>query len=186
MPFAFYLLKNTSESKAGMSKEEIKQVRRRMTAEENIERLFEDIFSRSSRHYETVSLLGWKPPADWYAQTATPADLWPDLDVAGKTRNGSTAADVGVEVSETPTQIRIVVRLPFVLRETISIAIQQKILTLSGEQALPEDETEPPNGANDASHRFFRRTFTLPSRIGRGAVKARWIGLHRLLILIAT
>jgi hypothetical protein len=40
MPFAFYLPKNTSESKAGMSKEEIKQMRRRLKAEGNIEGLF--------------------------------------------------------------------------------------------------------------------------------------------------
>ena len=169
-----------------MSHEQIRQIRRRLTAAENIERLFEDIFSRSSRRYETVALFGWRPPADWYTQTATPADLWPELTTvtAAKGRKVPSSSEVEVQVSETPTQIQIVVHLPFVMRETISIAVQQKILTLAGEQALPEDATEAQKGVDGVSHRPFRRTFTLPSQIDRGTVKAYWIGLDRLVIRI--
>ena len=78
-----------------------------------------------------------------------------------------------VDVWETPSAFRIDMDIPAVNAEDVDVAIDEGVLTVSGERKRPE------RGADDRSHRYerrhgaFKRRFRLPDNVDEANVEAK-------------
>ena len=77
-----------------------------------------------------------------------------------------------VDVSEAPEQFILHAEIPGMDKKDIKITLQDNVLTLSGEKKLEREDKERNYHLLERSHGQFSRSFTLPSKVDDGKIKA--------------
>jgi len=90
-------------------------------------------------------------------------------------RDSATAAWVpAVDVFEEPESIRIVAEVPGVKPEDVKISLEGNVLTIQGtKQQVAEERTQQVH-RYERAYGAFERSFTLPSTVDAGAIKATY------------
>jgi HSP20 family protein len=79
-----------------------------------------------------------------------------------------------VDVFEQPESLRIVAELPGVKPEQVTLSVEGNVLTLSGTKEQEAEEKTERVHRYERVYGTFERTFTLPSSIDAGNIKASY------------
>lgn len=126
-----------------------------------IDELFDTVFTRGDMtSFAKMTVMGWNALDHETPLARNPATPWL---VTSKTkwRKRATREDAAapkVDVTEVPSGLLIVLRLPRLVRDSVYIGVRDNILTVTGEQAVPP-AAESTFGQNN---RRFQRNFSLP------------------------
>jgi HSP20 family protein len=93
---------------------------------------------------------------------------WPQHDSA------AASWSPAVDVFEQPDSLRIVAELPGVKPEHVKLSVEGNVLTLSGTKEQEAEEKTERVHRYERSYGVFERTFTLPSSIDAGGIKATY------------
>jgi len=77
-----------------------------------------------------------------------------------------------VDISETAEQLTIHAEIPGMDKKDIKITLQDNVLTISGEKKLEREEKDRNYHLVERSSGQFTRSFTLPSKVDDGNIKA--------------
>lgn len=96
------------------------------------------------------------------------------LDEAHPAPRPGIGLSVPVDVLETDAEVRLVLEVAGLDRESMKVTLQNNVLTLAGEK---QRRTETPEGACFRGERRFgkfSRSFTLPTRVEADRIEARY------------
>jgi HSP20 family protein len=79
-----------------------------------------------------------------------------------------------VDVRETGEAYVFTAELPGLKKEDVSITLEDRVLTLSGERKLEEEESKNSYHRIERSYGAFSRSFTLPVEVDSAKVEARF------------
>jgi HSP20 family protein len=79
-----------------------------------------------------------------------------------------------VDMSETKDNVIVNAEIPGIPKEDIKVAVQDNILTLSGEKGQEKEEKNANYHRIERSYGSFRRSFTLPTSVKPDEVKATY------------
>lgn len=79
-----------------------------------------------------------------------------------------------VETAETDTAYEVTAELPGVDEKDIKVAVEDKVLTISGEKKAEREEKKKDYVLSERSYGSFKRAFTLPENVSVDKVAARF------------
>jgi HSP20 family molecular chaperone IbpA len=140
------------------------------TAGNAIERLFEAAFSGTDP--EAVTMMGWRVAHSDHPYPGCPELGWLDPEHADVLAGvAGTGGQPAVKIQDTPAGLVVVLRLPRLVKDSVTIVVQDNILTVRGEQSLPDMAAVHRDWAESGS-RCFTRSISLPRVDGRHRIRA--------------
>lgn len=80
----------------------------------------------------------------------------------------------GIDISETDTQFEISVELPGMKKEDISVNLENKQLTISGERKFENEEKGKTYHRVETNYGSFNRSFKLPDNVKEQTINASY------------
>lgn len=152
-------------------------VKSKTTFSQNVESLFKEIFINKRRHFDELTLCGWKPIRELYEERENPLGGWSNrLNFLAKNKIIENTAHDGVMILETPKGIIVKITLPNIIKDSIHIEVTGKVLILSGEQYNGESPLADPTIPQGNGIKKFRRSVVLPQNAGPNDIRAKLVG----------
>jgi HSP20 family protein len=79
-----------------------------------------------------------------------------------------------VDIKESPESLSLVVELPGMKKEDVSIMVEHQVLTISGERKFENEEKDETYHRIERSYGHFLRSFTLPANVKTDKVDAQF------------
>jgi HSP20 family protein len=79
-----------------------------------------------------------------------------------------------VDIKESPETLSLVVELPGLKKEEVSIMVENQVLTIAGERKFESEQKDETYHRIERSYGGFLRSFTLPANIEADQVDARF------------
>lgn len=80
----------------------------------------------------------------------------------------------GIDISETDTQFQISVELPGMKKEDISVNLENRQLTISGERKFKDEEKGKTYHRVETNYGSFNRSFQLPDNVEEQTISASY------------
>lgn len=77
-----------------------------------------------------------------------------------------------VDIEETQTHFRLLLEIPAVAAKDVKVAVEDNVLTVSGETSAPEADTEVTQHRRERRFGAFSRSFRLPETVDEEAIEA--------------
>lgn len=79
-----------------------------------------------------------------------------------------------IDIHETTKNIRLKAELPGMEKDDIYLSLQEGVLTLEGEKKFETESEEEESQVVECRYGRFERTFTLPSSVDQGKIRAKF------------